>query len=60
MYSMPKRPRGVEKGARGTADESPWTTATFNNYESAFNINNERVQKSNHSRELRLRALVAC
>ena len=45
IYSTPQRPRGVGKGARGSADDIPLTSATFDGYESAFNINNERVPK---------------
>ena len=45
IYSTPQRPRGVEKGARGSADDIPLTSATFDGYESAFNIDNERIQK---------------
>ena len=45
IYSTAQRPRGVEKGARGSADDIPLTSATFDGYESAFDVNNERVQK---------------
>ena len=45
IYSTPKWPRSVETGARRMADKSPSTSATFDSYESVFNVNNERVQK---------------
>ena len=44
VYSTPQRPRGVEKGARGSTDDVPLTSATFDGYESVFNVNKERVQ----------------
>ena len=36
IYSTPKWPRGVEKGAKGSTHKVPSTPTTFGGYESVF------------------------
>lgn len=44
IYSAAERPRGVENGARGSADNIPSTPTTFGGHESVFDVNKERAQ----------------